>query len=155
VIIETVLSNKILNHFSTWGAKMKSALKNSPTPREKLRKLGSSVTPIVIQPDEMGELNGVIDQMVSVVGALITKTDKTPNAETINNIYKLSTSLASLTRAKTDVKRLNLEVEGLHRRAVQTIQGYIQAELAGRPQLVNELIEVADIAANKAFKAEK
>ena len=134
---------------------MKTALKNSPTPREKLRKLGSSVTPTVIQPDEMAELNSVIDNMVTVVGALITKTHKTPNAETINNIYKLSTSLASLTRAKTDVKRLFLEVEGLHRRAVQTIQGYIQAELAGRPQLVNELIEVADIAANKAFKAEK
>lgn len=134
---------------------MKTALKNSPTPREKLRKLGSSVTPTVIQPDEMGELNGVINQMVSVVGALITKTDKTPNAETINNIYKLSTSLASLTRAKTDVKRLFLEVEGLHRRAVQTIQGYIKAELAGRPQLVNELVEVADIAAEKAFKQDK
>ncbi|MGA8833326.1 MAG: hypothetical protein ACLQT6_12835 [Desulfomonilaceae bacterium] len=134
---------------------MRSQLKASPTPREKLRKLGSSVTPTVIQPDEMGELNGVIDQMVSVVGALITKTDKTPNAETINNIYKLSTSLASLTRAKTDVKRLNLEIAGLHQRAIQSIRGYIQAELVGRPQLVNELIEVADIASEKAFKAEK
>jgi hypothetical protein len=134
---------------------MKLQIKSSPTTREKLRKLGSSVTPTVIQPDEMGELNGVIDQMISVVGALITKTDKTPNAETINNIYKLSTSLASLTRAKTDVKRLNLEVEGLHRRAIQTIQGYIKSELAGRPHLVNELIEVADIAAEKAFTEDK
>ncbi len=134
---------------------MKSQIKSSPTRREKLRSEGAKATPVVIQPDEMGELNGVIDNMVTVVGALIRESDKTPSAETINNIYKLSTSLASLTRAKTDVKRLNLEIDGLHQRAIQSIRGYIQAELVGRPDLVNELVEVADIAAEKAFKADK
>jgi hypothetical protein len=134
---------------------MRKLLKSSLTTREKLRKQGAKVTPTVIQPDEMSELNGVIDNMVTVVGALIRESDKTPIAETINNIYKLSTSLASLTRAKTDIKRLNLETEGIHRRAVQTIQGYIRSELAGRPHLVNELVEIADIAAEKAFTADK
>ena len=137
------------------GGTMRSQLKASPTPREKLRKQSAKATAQVMPPDEMSELNGVIDQMVTVVGALIRESDKTPSVETINNIYKLSTSLASLTRAKTDVKRLNLEIDGLHQRAIRTIQGYIRAELAGRPHLVNELVEVADLAAEKAFTADK
>jgi hypothetical protein len=150
-----IVNSDIQNKTSKWGAKMGSQLKASPTPREKLRKQSAKATAQVIPPDEMGELNGLIDNMVTVVGALIRESDKTPSAETINNIYKLSTSLASLTRAKTDVKRLNLEIDGLHQRAIQTIRGYIQAELVGRPQLVNELIEVADIAAEKAFTEDK
>jgi hypothetical protein len=134
---------------------MKSALKNSPTRREQTRSEGAKATPVVIQPDEMSQLNDVIDQTITVIGDLLHQSDKSPTQETINGAYKLSTSLASLTRAKTDIKRLNLEVEGLHRRAIQTIQAYMRAELAGRPHLVNEMLEVADVAADKAFAADK
>ena len=82
--------------------------------------------------------------MVDVCGTLVKGMDRASTADNVNSFYKLSQSLAGLTRSRVDIEKLNLETKGLHDRAFQSIQDQIRVQLQGRPELVAELIEISE-----------
>ncbi|MDA8407360.1 MAG: hypothetical protein M0T73_10960 [Deltaproteobacteria bacterium] len=122
---------------------MKSALKNSPTHKEKLRAAGVNAT-VELTNSGMERLNDLISKMADVCDGLIEGMDRTPSSETVNQVYKIGQTIAGLTRARTDLEKLRLETKGLHQKAFSSIQEQIRVQLQGRPELVAELIEVSN-----------
>ncbi len=86
----------------------------------------------------------MIGEMVDLCETLVKGMDRASTAENVNGFYKLSQSLAGLTRSRVDIEKLNLETKGLHDRAFQSIQDHIRVQLQGRPELVAELIEISE-----------
>lgn len=86
----------------------------------------------------------MISKMADVCGTMIENMDRKPSSEGVNMVYKLGQTLAGLTRARTDIEKLNLETKGLHDKAFSSIQDHIRAQLQGRPELVAELIEISE-----------
>jgi hypothetical protein len=122
---------------------LKSKLKTSPTAKEKARSEGVNATVELTNPG-MERLNDLISKMADLCDGLIETMDRTPSPETVNAAYKIGQTISGLTRARTDLEKLRLETEGLHDRAFRSIQDHIRAQLQGRPELVAELIEIAD-----------
>ncbi len=122
---------------------MKSALKNSPTRKEKIRGVGAT-TKVDVSNSGLERLDHLIGEMVDLCETLAKGMDRSSTAENINGFYKLSQSLAGLTRSRVDIEKLNLETKGLHDRAFQSIQDHIRVQLQGRPELVAELIEISE-----------
>lgn len=122
---------------------MKSALKNSPTRKEKHRAAGVNATVELTNPG-MERLNDLISKMADLCDGLIDTMDRTPSAETINAAYKIGQTIAGLTRARTDLEKLRLETQGLHQKAFASVQAHLRNELQGHPELVNGLLEVMD-----------
>jgi hypothetical protein len=122
---------------------MKSALKNSPTAREKLRVQGVTAT-VQITSSGLERLNDLISKMADLCDGLIETMDRTPSAETVNSVYKIGQTIAGLTRARTDLEKLRLETQGLHDRACASIKAEIQTSLQGHPELVGALLEIVD-----------
>ena len=122
---------------------MRSQLKSSSTPKERLRAEGVKAG-VEVTNSGMERLNDLISKMADVCDGLIEGMDRTPSSETVNQAYKLGQTIAGLTRARTDLEKLRLETQGLHDRAFRSVQDHIRAELQGRPELVAELIEISD-----------
>ena len=122
---------------------MGSKLKCSPTKKEQLRSSGAT-TKVDVSNSGLERLDHLIGEMVDVCGTLVKGMDRASTAENINGFYKLSQSLAGLTRSRVDIEKLNLETKGLHDRAFQSIQDQIRVQLQGRPELVAELIEISE-----------
>jgi hypothetical protein len=122
---------------------MGSKLKSSPTKKEQLRSSGAT-SQIEVSNSGLERLDHLIGEMVDVCGTLVKGMDRASTADNVNSFYKLSQSLAGLTRSRVDIEKLNLETKGLHDRAFQSIQNQIRAQLQGRPELVAELIEISE-----------
>jgi hypothetical protein len=122
---------------------MKSALKNSPTAKEKFRSLGAT-TKVDVSNSGLERLDHLIGKMVDLCDNLVEGMDTASTTENVNSFYKLSQSLAGLTRSRVDIEKLNLEIKGIHDRACATIKAEIQTSLQGRPELVSELVEIVD-----------
>jgi|GEM_PF-5450285 hypothetical protein len=122
---------------------MRSQLKASATKKEQLRSSGAT-SQIEVSNSGLERLDHLIGQMVDLCETLAKGMDRASTAENINGFYKLSQSLAGLTRSRVDIEKLNLETKGLHDKAFRSIQGHIRNELQGRPELVSELLEVLD-----------
>jgi hypothetical protein len=122
---------------------MRSQLKTSATKKEQLRSSGAT-SQIEVSNSGLERLDHLIGQMVDLCETLAKGMDRASTAENINGFYKLSQSLAGLTRSRVDIEKLNLETKGLHDTAFQSIQDQIRVQLQGRPELVAELIEVSD-----------
>jgi hypothetical protein len=122
---------------------MRSQLKAAATKKEQLRSSGAT-SQIEVSNSGLERLDHLIGQMVDLCETLAKGMDRASTAENINGFYKLSQSLAGLTRSRVDIEKLNLETKGLHQKAFSSIQEQIRAELQGRPELVSELLEVLD-----------
>ncbi len=122
---------------------MRSQLKSSPTPKERLRAEGVKAA-VEVTNSGMERLNDLISKMADVCDGLIEGMDRTPSSETVNQAYKLGQTISGLTRARTDLEKLRLETQGLHDKAFRSVQEHIRAELQGRPELVGELLEILD-----------
>ncbi len=122
---------------------MGSKLKSSPTKKEQLRSSGATAK-VEVSNSGLERLDHLIGEMVDVCGTLVKGMDRASTADNVNSFYKLSQSLAGLTRSRVDIEKLNLEIKGLHDRAYQSIQNQIRAQLQGRPELVAELIEISE-----------
>ena len=122
---------------------MRSQLKVSATKKEQLRSSGAT-SHIDVSNSGLERLDHLIGQMVDLCETLAKGMDRTSTNENINCFYKLSQSLAGLTRSRVDIEKLNLETRGLHQKAFASVQAHIRAELQGRPELVSELLEVLD-----------
>ena len=122
---------------------MRSKLKSSPTKKEQLRSSGAT-SQIEVSNSGLERLDHLIGEMVDVCGTLVKGMDRASTADNVNSFYKLSQSLAGLTRSRVDIEKLNLEIKGLHDRAFQSIQNQIRTQLQGRPELVAELIEISE-----------
>lgn len=122
---------------------MRSQLKSSPTPKERLRTEGVKAA-VEVTNSGMERLNDLISKMADVCDGLIEGMDRTPSSETVNQAYKLGQTIAGLTRARTDLEKLRLETQGLHDKAFRSVQEHIRCELQGRPELVGELLEVLE-----------
>jgi hypothetical protein len=125
-----------------------SQLKASQTRREKLRAQGA-ITKVELSNSGLERLDHLIGQMVDLCETLAKGMDRSATNENINCFYKLSQSLAGLTRSRVDIEKLNLEAKGLHQKAYSSIQEHIRAELQGHPELVAELLEVLDTVHDK------
>ncbi len=122
---------------------MGSKLKSSPTKKEQLRSSGATAK-VEVSNSGLERLDHLIGEMVDVCGTLVKGMDRASTADNVNSFYKLSQSLAGLTRSRVDIEKLNLEIKGLHDRAFQSIQNQIRTQLQGRPELVAELIEISE-----------
>ena len=122
---------------------MRSQLKAAATKKEQLRSSGAT-SQIEVSNSGLERLDHLIGQMVDLCETLAKGMDRSSTNENINCFYKLSQSLAGLTRSRVDIEKLNLEAKGLHQKAFSSIQEHIRAELQGRPELVSELLEVLD-----------
>ena len=122
---------------------MRSQLKSSPTKKEQLRSSGVT-SQIEVSNSGLERLDHLIGQMVDLCETLAKGMDRASTAENVNSFYKLSQSLAGLTRSRVDIEKLNLETRGLHDKAFSSIQKQIRVQLQGRPELVAELIEISD-----------
>ena len=122
---------------------MKSKLKSSLTAKEKARGEGVSATVELINPG-MERLNDLISKMADLCDGLIDTMDRTPSSETVNAAYKIGQTIAGLTRARTDLEKLRLETQGLHKKAFESVQDHLRNELQGHPELVSGLLEVMD-----------
>jgi hypothetical protein len=122
---------------------MRSQLKAAATKKEQLRSSGAT-SQIEVSNSGSERLDHLIGQMVDLCETPVQGMDRASTAENINGFYKLSQSLAGLTRSRVDIEKLNLETRGLHDKAFSSIQEQIRAELQGRPELVSELLEVLD-----------
>jgi hypothetical protein len=122
---------------------MGSKLKSSPTKKEQLRSSGAT-SQIEVSNSGLERLDHLIGEMLDVCGTLVKGMDRASTADNVNSFYKLSQSLAGLTRSRVDIEKLNLEIKGLHDRAFASVQDHIRAELKGRPDLVGELLEIMD-----------
>ena len=122
---------------------MKSQLKVSPTRKEKLRSEGGKATVELTNP-RMERLNDLISKMADLCDGLIDTMDRTPSSETVNSAYKIGQTIAGLTRARTDLEKLRLETQGLHKKAFESVQDHLRNELQGHPELVSSLREVMD-----------
>ena len=129
---------------------MKSQLKSSATAKEKIRGVGAT-TKVDVSNSGLERLDHLIGQMVDLCETLAKGMDRTSTAENINGFYKLSQSLAGLTRSRVDIEKLNLETRGLHHKAYSSIQEHIRAQLQGRPELVAELLEIPDAVNDKYY----
>ncbi|MDA8406493.1 MAG: hypothetical protein M0T73_06515 [Deltaproteobacteria bacterium] len=122
---------------------MRSQIKASATKKERLRSSGAT-SQIEVSNSGLERLDHLIGQMVDLCETLAKGMDRASTADNVNSFYKLSQSLAGLTRSRVDIEKLNLETKGLHDRAFQSIQNQIRAQLQGRPELVAELIEISE-----------
>jgi hypothetical protein len=122
---------------------MKSQLKASPTRKEKLRAEGVHSQVELTNPS-LERLNDLISKMADLCDGLIDTMDRTPSSETVNAAYKIGQTIAGLTRARTDLEKLRLETEGLHKKAFESVQDHLRNELQGHPALVSELLEIMD-----------
>ncbi len=122
---------------------MRSQLKAAATKKEQLRSSGAT-SQIEVSSSGLERLDHLIGQMVDLCETLAKGMDRSSTAENINCFYKLSQSLAGLTRSRVDIEKLNLETKGLHQKAFSSIQEHIRAQLQGRPDLVAELIEISE-----------
>ncbi|MHB8203644.1 MAG: hypothetical protein ACYDHG_08055 [Desulfomonilaceae bacterium] len=122
---------------------MRSQLKSSATKKEQLRSSGVT-SQIEVSNSGLERLDHLIGQMVDLCETLAKGMDRASTAENVNSFYKLSQSLAGLTRSRVDIEKLNLEIKGLYDKAFASIQDHIRAQLQGRPELVAELIEVSN-----------
>ena len=122
---------------------MRMQIKASATKKEQLRSSGAT-TKVDVSNSGLERLDHLIGEMVDVCGTLVKGMDRASTADNVNSFYKLSQSLAGLTRSRVDIEKLNLEIKGLHDRAFQSIQNQIRTQLQGRPELVAELIEISE-----------
>jgi hypothetical protein len=122
---------------------LRSQLKAAATKKEHLRSSGAT-SQIEVSNSGLERLDHLIGQMADLCETLAKGMDRSSTNENINCFYKLSQSLAGLTRSRVDIEKLNLEAKGLHQKAYSSIQEHIRAELQGRPELVSELLEVLD-----------
>ena len=122
---------------------MRMQIKASATKKERLRSSGAT-TKVDVSNSGLERLDHLIGEMVDVCGTLVKGMDRASTADNVNSFYKLSQSLAGLTRSRVDIEKLNLEIKGLHDRAFQSIQNQIRTQLQGRPELVAELIEISE-----------
>jgi len=127
---------------------MRSQLKAAATKKEQLRSSGAT-SQIEVSNSGLERLDHLIGQMVDLCETLAKGMDRASTNENINCFYKLSQSLAGLTRSRVDIEKLNLEAKGLHQKAFSSIQEHIRAQLQGRPELVSELLEVLDTVHDK------
>ena len=133
---------------------MRMQIKASATKKERLRSSGAT-TKVDVSNSGLERLDHLIGEMVDVCGTLVKGMDRASTAENINGFYKLSQSLAGLTRSRVDIEKLNLETKGLHDRAFQSIQDQIRVQLQGRPELVAELIEISEAVNEQAQTAKR
>ena len=131
---------------------MRMQIKASATKKERLRSSGAT-TKVDVSNSGLERLDHLIGEMVDVCGTLVKGMDRASTADNVNSFYKLSQSLAGLTRSRVDIEKLNLEIKGLHDRAFQSIQNQIRAQLQGRPELVAELIEISEAVNEQVQKA--
>lgn len=133
---------------------MKSKLKTSPTAKEKARSAGVTAT-VQVCNSSLTRLDLLIGQMVDLCETLVQGMDRASTAENINGFYKLSQSLAGLTRSRVDIEKLNLETKGLHKKAFESVQEHLRNELQGHPELVSGLLEVMDTVNDKIQTAKE
>jgi hypothetical protein len=122
---------------------LRSQLKVSATAKEKLRSEGAQATVELTNPG-MQRLNDLISKMADLCDGSIDTMDRTPSSETVNAAYKIGQTIAGLTRARTDLEKLRLETQGLHKKAFESVQEHLRNELQGHPELVSGLLEVMD-----------
>ena len=133
---------------------MRMQIKASATKKERLRSSGAT-TKVDVSNSGLERLDHLIGEMVDVCGTLVKGMDRASTADNVNSFYKLSQSLAGLTRSRVDIEKLNLEIKGLHDRAFQSIQDQIRVQLQGRPELVAELIEISEAVNDKIQTSKK
>ncbi len=133
---------------------MRMQIKASATKKERLRSSGAT-TKVDVSNSGLERLDHLIGEMVDVCGTLVKGMDRASTADNVNSFYKLSQSLAGLTRSRVDIEKLNLEIKGLHDRAFQSIQNQIRTQLQGRPELVAELIEISEAVNDKIQTSKK
>ena len=133
---------------------MRMQIKASATKKERLRSSGAT-TKVDVSNSGLERLDHLIGEMVDVCGTLVKGMDRASTADNVNSFYKLSQSLAGLTRSRVDIEKLNLEIKGLHDRAFQSIQNQIRAQLQGRPELVAELIEISEAVNEQILNAKQ
>ncbi|MGC8604769.1 MAG: hypothetical protein ACP5VS_13960 [Desulfomonilaceae bacterium] len=133
---------------------MRSQLKSSPTPKERLRAEGVKAA-VEVTNLGMERLNDLISKMADLCDGLIDGMDRTPSSETVNSVYKIGQTIAGLTRARTDLEKLRLETQGLHQKALASVQAHLRNELQGHPELVNGLLEVMDTVNDKIQSSKK
>ena len=133
---------------------MRSQLKAAATKKEQLRSSGATAK-VEVSNSGLERLDHLIGEMVDVCGTLVKGMDRASTADNVNSFYKLSQSLAGLTRSRVDIEKLNLEIKGLHDRAFQSIQNQIRTQLQGRPELVAELIEISEAVNDKIQTSKK
>jgi hypothetical protein len=122
---------------------LRSQLKVSATAKEKLRSEGAQATVELTNPG-MERLNDLISKMADLCDGSIDTMDRTPSSETVNAAYKIGQTIAGLTRARTDLEKLRLETQCLHKKAFESVQEHLRNELQGHPELVSGLLEVMD-----------
>ena len=133
---------------------MRMQIKASATKKERLRSSGAT-TKVDVSNSGLERLDHLIGEMVDVCGTLVKGMDRASTADNVNSFYKLSQSLAGLTRSRVDIEKLNLETKGLHDRAFQSIQDQIRVQLQGRPELVAELIEISEAVNEQILNAKQ
>ena len=133
---------------------MKSQLRASATAKEKARSAGATAK-VEVSNSGLERLDHLIGQMVELCETLAKGMDRASTNENINCFYKLSQSLAGLTRSRVDIEKLNLETKGLHDKAFSSIQDHIRAQLQGRPELVAELIEISNTVNEQILNAKQ
>ena len=114
---------------------MRSQLKAAGTKKEQIRSSGAT-SQIEVSDSGLERLDHLIGQMVDPCETLAKGMDRSSTNENINWFYKLSLSLAGLTRSRVDIEKLNLEAKSLQQKAFSSIQEHIRAQLQGRPDLV-------------------
>lgn len=125
--------------------------KNGLTRLEKMRIQGMTVRNGSIENRQLRKLCDSIDAASSVVDHIIRGLDPSRiKIENANDLYKLMNSQAGLAKARTELERTMLETQGLFGEAAATIVDELRTHLAGYPEILSEVLRIAQEAAYRA-----
>lgn len=119
--------------------------KSGLTRLEKMRIQGMRVEDGRIENRQLRKLCDSIDAASSCVDHIIRHLDpSTIKIENANDLYKLMNSQAGLVKARTELERVMLETQGLFGEAATAIVDELRVHLAEYPELMTEVMRIAE-----------